>query len=119
MISEIYNGIFYSCLHYLLNSNFSLTGWRVVSIMYLFEPIHICHNGNFGCSFIDMEFISENIKGFHSIFFFLNVEFVILKKKICSKKVKQECMSVNKAVVNACHAIGYNIKNICNIFSYK
>lgn len=84
-----------------------MTGRRVVDIMYLFEQIQIRHSGGFGCSFIDMYFRSETIQGFHSIFSF-KCKVCGIEKKIYSEKLKQECMPVNKAVVNACHAIGIN-----------
>jgi len=90
----------------------------------VFEQAQVRHNGLTDCSFADMDFKSEVLKGFYSIFIF--------KCRVCgiennnySEKIKQECsMPINKAVVSGCFAIGTSFSiyhlpisiNICHIF---
>lgn len=58
------------------------------------------------CSFIDMEFQSEKIYGFHSVFNF-KCKMCGIKSKIYSaENAQQQCVPINKAIINGCQAVG-------------
>lgn len=90
-----------------MNFNCSpLVGRRIVDIAFLIKQIQIRHKGPFGCSFIDMEFQSEVIHGFYSIFVF-KCKVCCIESKLYSENIQQnQYMLVNKAVGNACQSIG-------------
>jgi len=68
----------------------------------VFEQAQIRHNALTDCSFADMDFKSEVVKEFYSIFVF-KCRVCEIENNIYSEKIKQEStMPVNKA----CFAIG-------------
>lgn len=72
----------------------------------MFEQAQIRYNAPTDCSFADMDFKSEVVKGFYSIFIF-KCRVCGIENNIYSEKIKQEStMPINKAVVSACFAIG-------------
>jgi len=95
--------------------NFSgLSGRRIIDVSYFIKQIQIRHNGGMGCSFVDMEFQSEKIYGFHSIFYF-NCKVCGIKSKLYSEKIQeQHIIPINKAVINGCQAVGKYVKTILN-----
>lgn len=81
----------------------------------MFEQAQIRHNALTDCSFADMDFKSEVLKGFYSIFVF-KCRVCGIENDIYSEKIKQEpSMQVNNAVVSACFAIGKSYTNYIQI----
>jgi len=68
------------------------------------------------CSFIDMEFQSEKIYGFHSVFNF-KCKMCGIESKIYSENTQQECVPINKAIINGCQAIGKIYCVVCNVYT--
>lgn len=81
-------------------------GRRIVDIFYVFEQIRDSeHSGGFGCSFINMLFISEKRQGFCSQFKFkCNMCGVI--KFIQSEKSNSKFLPINEGIVSGTIAIG-------------
>lgn len=64
------------------------------------------HDGGFGCSFINMEFLHENRSGFYSEYLF-KCKMCNIKQKIKTNKNSPTTQwSINKSVVNSTVAIG-------------
>lgn len=93
-----------------------------MDISHFFHQIKNAHYSSaFRCSFVDMEFQSERIKGYKSYFLF--------KCKICSEKISisleknvaEDYLPINKAVISGSLAIGmYQIyKNIFITITYN
>ena len=95
--------------------NFSgLSGRRIIDVSYFIKQIQIRHNRGICCSFIDIEFQSEIIYGFHSIFYF-NCKVCGIKSKLfLEKNTKTTYYTINKAVINGCQAVGKYVKTILN-----
>ncbi|XP_050540727.1 uncharacterized protein LOC126905245 [Daktulosphaira vitifoliae] len=86
-------------------NNQELSGRRIVNISHLIQQIQKRHGGPYDCSFVDMEYESEVIYGFSSVITF-KCKVCNIKTKLHTEDMKQSEMRINKAVVNACHAIG-------------
>lgn len=85
-----------------------LAGRRIVDINYFFKQIQeSLHNGGFGCSFLDMDFVSEIHVGFLSKFKF-KCRMCGIKTLILSEKTGEptEHLPINEAAVNGTLSIG-------------
>lgn len=77
-----------------------------MDIGYLFKQIqNSYHKGGSDCSFMDMEFESELIKGYSSEFYF-RCKMCGVKEKFSSENIQNDYLPINKALVNASLAIG-------------
>jgi len=83
-----------------------LTGRRIVDICHIFKQIQkIVHDDRVGCSFGNMEFISESRNGFFSKFKFVCQ--MCKTTAIISSDCKEESrLPINEAVTNGTVAIG-------------
>lgn len=83
-------------------------GRRIVDINYFFKQIQeSLHTGSFGCSFLDMDFVSEIHIGFLSKFKF-KCRMCGIKTLILSEKTGEptEHLPINEAAVNGTLSIG-------------
>lgn len=74
--------------------------------MYFISQIQKKHDIAFGCSFTDMEYQSEIIKGFQSVFYFKCKVCNIVEKLYTENNKKTDTVTINNAAVNACQATG-------------
>jgi len=75
-------------------------GGELLIFFYIFEQIKDSERtGGFGCSFINMTFISEIIRGYY-------FEFKFILKSIQSEKEKSTFLSINEGIVSGIIAIG-------------
>ncbi|XP_025421225.1 uncharacterized protein LOC112691280, partial [Sipha flava] len=89
-----------------------LVGRRIVDIAFFIKQIQVRHKGPFGCSFIDMEFQSEVIHGFYSIFVF-KCKVCCIESKLYLENIQQnQYMLINKAVVNTCQSIAKAVNEV-------
>ncbi|KAL4122792.1 hypothetical protein QTP88_015067 [Uroleucon formosanum] len=83
-----------------------LTGRRIVDICHIFKQIQkIVHDDRFGCSFVNMEFISENRNGFFSKFKFV-CQMCKTTAIISSDSKEESRLPINEAITNGTVAIG-------------
>lgn len=89
-----------------------LTGRRIVDICHIFKQIqNSSHDDRFGCSFANMEFVSESRNGFYSKFKFI-CKMCKTTTIISSDSNEEFRLPINEAVTNGTVAIGkINIKN--------
>lgn len=81
-------------------------GRRIVDIFYVFEQVRdIEHSGGFGCSFINMSFVSEKRQGFYSQFKF-KCNMCVIIKFIQSEKLNSKFIPINEGIVSGKIAIG-------------
>ncbi|XP_022178013.1 uncharacterized protein LOC111039042 [Myzus persicae] len=83
-----------------------LSGRRIVDIFFFIQQIQVRHSGGMDCSFIDMQFQSEKIYGFHSVFNFKCKMCGITSKIYSAENAQQKCLPINKAIISGCQAIG-------------
>lgn len=77
-----------------------------MDIGYLFKQIQNSHHkGGFDCSFMNMEFESELMRGYSSEFYF-RCKMCGVKNKFLSENIQNNYIPINKALVNASLAIG-------------
>lgn len=83
------------------------SGRRIVDIYYIFEQIKTCvHEGGFGCSFMNMVFVSEKHYGLRSTFKFIcsmcNISSIIMSEE----KTPDTYIPVNLAAISGSIAVG-------------
>lgn len=89
-------------------SKVPLAGRRIVDIKYFIKQIQeSLHTGGFGCSFLDMDFVSEIHVGFLSKFKF-KCRMCGIKTLILSEKTGEltEHLPINEAAINGTLSIG-------------
>ncbi|XP_022166128.1 uncharacterized protein LOC111030767 isoform X3 [Myzus persicae] len=92
-----------------------LEGRRIVDIRHIFNQIQNCkHKGGFGCSFMDMKFENEIMKGFSSVFYF-RCKMCDIVDQITSESPEKLYMPINKALVNATLAIGIGYSQLTEL----
>lgn len=81
-------------------------GRRIVDVFYIFEQIKDSeHTGGFGCSFINMTFISEKRRGYYSEFKF-KCKMCGIISSIQSEKENSTFLPINEGIVSGTIAIG-------------
>lgn len=89
-----------------------MTGRRIVDICHIFKQIqNSLHDHKFGCSFANMEFISESQNGFFSKFKFI-CQIWKATTIISSDSTEEFRLPINDAITNGTVAVG----KIINIY---
>lgn len=91
-------------------------GRRIVDMMFIFKQIKKSrHIGGFGCTFLDMKFVSEKQSGFRSSFKFscemCNCELIIYSEE----KVPSSCIPINEAIVSGTIAAGIGYSQLSEL----
>lgn len=91
-------------------------GRRIVDMMFIFKQIKKSrHIGGFGCTFLDMQFVSEKQSGFRSSFKFscemCNCELIIYSEE----KVPSSCIPINEAIVSGTIAAGIGYSQLSEL----
>ncbi|CAI6342668.1 unnamed protein product [Macrosiphum euphorbiae] len=95
-----------------------IIGRRIVDLSYIFAQIkNVNHDIGLGCSFIDMDFVSEDRRGCYSECWFI-CKMCNIKSKICTVKESPKTnWSINKAIVNSTIAIGIGYTQVYELLS--
>ncbi|XP_029348145.1 uncharacterized protein LOC100575276 isoform X2 [Acyrthosiphon pisum] len=91
-------------------------GRRIVDMSHVFYQIQNSkqHTPGLGCSFMDVDFISESTKGFECSWKF-QCRMCNMKTVITSEKRDPEIIPINKAVVNGTIAIGIGFTQLAEL----
>lgn len=84
----------------------SLEGRRIVNISHLFSQIQNSRHANLQCSFLDMQFLTEQRKGYSSTFKFRCKMCGITSIITSENEHDSNYLPINKALVNGSIAIG-------------
>ncbi|KAF2884783.1 hypothetical protein ILUMI_21390 [Ignelater luminosus] len=78
---------------------------RIVDITHLFESLKSLRHEEFGCSFFDIDIISEKRFGLRSVF---NTKCKVcnIKETLSTERVDGEHVDINKAAVSGLFAVG-------------
>ncbi|XP_060855342.1 uncharacterized protein LOC132933068, partial [Metopolophium dirhodum] len=93
-------------------------GRRIVDIFYVFEQIKKCiHEGGFGCTFMDMEFVREIRFGLRSQFQFTCKMCKVNMKIESEKKVPETYLPINLAAISGSISIGIGYSQLDEILA--